>query len=49
MAQLFYTRRDLKGVSFRHVFPDVEGPGGLTEEQFEKLMRKRDANQCAVM
>ena len=46
---LFYTRRDLASVNLEDVYPaNSEGPSGLNEEEFTKMMKKRDRN-CLVM
>jgi hypothetical protein len=44
---LFYARRDLHNVSFRELFPEGNDVQGMTAEQFEKLMQKRDS-QCTI-
>lgn len=52
---LFYIRRDMWDVILNDVYPTNLSPGsggkpkGLSEEEIERLMRRRDTARCAVM
>jgi hypothetical protein len=46
---LFYMRKDMASVNLDDVYPtSTNGPSGLNEEEFAKMMKKRDRN-CQVM
>ena len=48
--QLFYVRKDMASVNIDDVYPRsaANSPGGLSEEEVERFIRKRDSGRCAV-
>ena len=46
---LFYVRKDLAGANIGDVYPaNSNKMGGMTEDDVERFMRKRDSGRCAV-